>query len=327
MTAALILAAGSPSENSKRWLTDDIGGTSSIRRLILLFRQAEIGKIVVVTGFNAEETEKHCGHLGVVFLRNNDFETGDILHSIKIGLDYLKDKCEKTFIAPADISLFSSETLKSMEDADEPVVIPIFCNRTGHPILLSRSLFDRVLEYGGSGGIGGALSGADVERRFLDVLDEGILVDTQKYDVLDSIVESHDLRRIRPEFKLSLACEKGFFGPGMLLLLTLVMEAGTLKYAAQRMGISIHKALTMIANAEEQLGFKVLATTKGGRPKGGPPKGGTSKVTEDALDIMNRYGAFEAECMQLVKESFDKHFSGMKPIPASSDVVEEGLLC
>ena len=165
MTAALILAAGIVPEDSKRRPMDAIGGASSIKRIIMVFKQAGIKKIVVVTGYDAEEMENHCGRMGVIFLRNNNYNIGDMLSSVRIGLEYLKDKCDKAFITPADVSLFSSQTVKKMDKASEPIVIPICYNKTGHPLLLSQSLFDRVVEYGGSGGIGGALSGADADTR------------------------------------------------------------------------------------------------------------------------------------------------------------------
>ena len=302
ITAGLILAAGVVSEHSVRKPTDHIGGASSIKRIIMVFRQAGIKKIAVVTGYNAEETENHCGHVGAVFLRNDDYETGDMLSSVKIGLDYLKDKCERVFIAPADVSLFSVDTVKSMEDASGQMVIPVCRNNTGHPLLLSRDLFDRVLEYNGALGIGDALSGEDIERRFLVVSDEGILIDTQNNKDISEVVEKHGLRNIRVEAKIQLVCEKGFFGPGTLLLLTLVTETGSLKHAAKRMGVSHSKAIKMIAVAEDQLGYELLESKRGGGA------GGTSKVTDAALDFMRRYEALESESNELVQTAFDKHF-------------------
>ena len=302
MTAALILAAAAVTEDGKLKPTDDIGGASSLKRIITIFRQAGIAKVAVVTGFEAEKTEHHCRQLGAVFVRSADYENGDMLSSVKVGLEYLKDKCDRTFIVPADVPLFSLETVKSMEAESEPVVIPMCYNKTGHPLLLSQSVFDRVLEYDGSGGVGGALSNAGIERRFLDVPDEGILLDTGDNTGISSAADNHGLRETRPEAKIKLVREKDFFGPGTFLLLTLVKETGTLKHAALRMGLSHGKAIQMIALAEQQLGFKVLKTGRGGASKG------SSVVTREAAELMERYEAFESECTEFVKAAFKRHF-------------------
>ena len=307
MTAALILAAGVVPQDSKRKPTESINGASSLRRMITTFRQAGIRKIVVVTGFDAEETENHCGHLGAIFLRNGMYESGDMLSSAKIGLDYLKHKCEKTYVTPAVFPFFSLETVKKMGEASEPVVIPMFQNKTGHPLLLSQIIFDKVLDYEFSGGIAGALTGSGVERRFLDVTDAGILVDTKNTEEISDAAQNNSLRNTRAEAKIKLSREKGFFGPGTLLLLNLVQETGALKYAARRMGLSYQKAIKMVANVEEQLGFKVLRSVRGRNPTGG-----NSVVTEEALDLMRRYETFELECDAAVQALFEKHFNCAK---------------
>ena len=303
MTAALILAAGVISDKSLRKPTDDIGGASSIKRIIMIYRQAGIKKIAVVTGYDAEAVENHCGRKGVVFLRNEDYETGDMLSSIKIGLEYLKDKCDKVFISPADVPFFTLETVKSMSKMSEQVVTPVCRNRTGHPLLLTQEVFSRVMEYSGSLGVEDALSGDDINRRFLLVPDEGILIDTQDQADILSAAEHQGLRKFRASMKIQLEGETGFFGPGAFLLLTLVRETGALKHAEKRMGISHFKAMQIITTAEAELGYKMLESRRGGGA------GGTSRVSQEALDLMRRYEALEAECSEWLNEAFDRHFS------------------
>ena len=302
MTSALILAAGCILPSEKRGPMEIIGEVSSIKRVITVFRKAGVKKIVVVTGFSADSLEKHCSRLGVIFLRNNDYETGDMLSSVKVGLTYLKDKCEKVFISPADIPFFSADTVKSMEGMTESVVIPVYSNKTGHPLLLSHDIFNRVLEYSGSGGLEAALSGGEVERKFFDVQDKGILADTKKSAVTNGADDSHNARKIWPDIKLMLSGDKGFFGPGALQLLSLTGETGSLRQASQQMGISYSKAWKMITEIETQLGFPILRSQVGGRTGGG------SELTGECLDFMKRYNAFMSECEEFIKTAFEKHF-------------------
>ena len=302
MTSALILAAGKVPDESNRKPLDAIGGASSIKRLISVFKQANVGKIVVVSGYDAGVLERHCARMGVVFLRNDSYGTGDMLSSVKIGLRYISGKCQKVFISPVNFPFFTDKTLRSMEDAAESVVIPMFKNKTGHPMLLPESLFDRVLDYSGADGLEGALSGADVKRCFLDVPDEGILVDMRNENDMDSIIKEHSLREIRPEARIRLSCEKVFFDSETLHLLALTEETGSLKQAARQMGISYSKALQMVADAEEQLGYAMLESRQGGS------KGGGSDITESGIEFMRRYEMFASECESAVRDLFDKHF-------------------
>jgi len=302
MTAALILAAGNVSQGDYRGPMEIIGEVSSIKRVISIFRKAGVKKIVVVTGFCADSLEKHCSRLGVVFLRNNDYETGDMLSSVKVGLSYLKDKCDKAFVSPADVPLFSCETVKSMECAPEAVVIPIHNNKTGHPLLLSRDLFDRVLDYNGHGGLEAALADSGIERKFVDVPDRGVLAETQKSADINGAIDSHNPRKIWPDMKLTLSGDKGFFGPGALQLLNLTGETGSLRQASQQMGVSYSKAWKMITEIEKQLGFPILRSQVGGRAGGG------SELTEECLDFMKRYDAFLTECEEFLKAAFERHF-------------------
>jgi molybdate transport repressor ModE-like protein len=302
MTSAIIASAGSVFGEDERKSTDNIGETSSIRRIIMAFRQAGIKTIVVVTGFDADVLERHCSHMGVIFLRNNAYDSGDMLSSVKIGISYLKDKCEKAFISPAYVPFFSAETVKSMASMTEPVVIPMCNNKTGHPLLLSANLFDRVLEYDGSGGLEDALSGEDVARRFLDVSDEGILIHTRDRSNANAVTENQSLRKIRPDARIRLMGEKPFFGPGTLHLLNLTHETGSLSQAAQQMGISYSKAWKMVAAAEKQLDSKLIISKQGGRAGGG------SEITKDGLEFMKRYEAFLTECSEFIDASFENHF-------------------
>ena len=304
MTGALILAAGAVPEGSVIKPTDDIRGIPSIKRIILTFQQAGIKKIAVVTGYNAEETEKRCGHKSVVFLHNDDYEAEDMLGSVKIGLEYFKDKCDRVFISPADVPFFSRDTLKKMNDTPEEAIIPICRSVAGHPILLSQGLFDKILEYDGTGGFVDAITGEGAEPRYLNVRDEGIFIDTQNYEDFYEVVENHGLRNLRAGTKVSLSCEKDFFGPGIMLLLTLVMETGSLKQAARSMGLSIGKAVQIVANAEGQLGFKLLESRSGGYT------GGTSTVTEKTQDLMRRYEVFDSEVAEFAQVAFERNFSG-----------------
>ena len=311
MVAALILAAGVSLTENATVAIDSISRIEIIKRLIMVFRQASIRRIVVLTGHDAEEIENRCSHLGVVFIRNAENKNGNMLSDIKIGLTYLKGKCEKVFISPADVSLFSAETVIKLGNSQAQAAIPIYNDRSGYPLLIVQDIFDRIIGCEGAEDIDEALSVGEIKRQDIEVPDAGVKIDVSDNADMEAIVHYHSLRKIRPEAKIQLMAERGFFGPGIMLLLTLIKETGSLKHAAKRMGLSQNKAIRMIAVAEEQLGYEILATSRGGYHGNGTVGGGSSEITKKGMDLMNSYEAFEFECTEYIKRSFEKHFSGI----------------
>jgi len=315
MTSALILAADPLPQESKRKICDDIGGASALKRIVMVYKQAGVKKIVMVTGDDADEVEKHCSHLGIVFLRRETTGKNDMLVSVKIGLGYLRDRSAKVFVSPAYVPFLTAETVKKMSSVAGQAVIPMFEKKAGYPILVTDAVFDIILQYEGDAGVGGlehVLSVEGADRLYIQVKDKGILADIRHMSNIKSLTASQGLRDIRPESKISLLSEIPFFGPGTSLLLSLTRDTNSLKQAAQQMGISYSKANKMIDEAEEHLGFKLLATRQGGNG------GGSSTVTRKALDLMKRFNAFESECADFAKQSFEKHFG---------DFRESGELC
>jgi len=138
MTAALILAADEALSENERSPIEPINGASSLIRLITIYRIAGIERIVIVTGYNEKKTKAHCSGMGAIFVHNDNYRDGSMLGSVKIGVGYLKDKCDKAFISPAYMPLFSSDTVKRIAYINSPVVIPMYHLRTGRPILLQR---------------------------------------------------------------------------------------------------------------------------------------------------------------------------------------------
>ena len=163
-TAALIVAAGMSSlmGNFKPMLST--GSISIAQRVVATFRQAGIRRIVMVTGFNAVTLERHLSGSGVIFLRNEAYETTQMFDSVKIGLAYLRGKCDAVLFTPVDIPLFTAATVRSLLASNAELACPVCDGQTGHPIVIHADLFDPILLDGGEGGAergGGALRHAN----------------------------------------------------------------------------------------------------------------------------------------------------------------------
>jgi CTP:molybdopterin cytidylyltransferase MocA len=154
-----------------------IGSLTAIERIISSFRAASVNNIVIITGNNAQELENSLKDSKIVFLRNTLYEHNEMLDSLKIGFDYQKEKCDKIFITPVDVPLFSSDTVKALLNCKTDVGIPAYEGRTGHPIILGSGAVTRILKYSGNGGLRNAITELSLELEYIETGDQGILYD------------------------------------------------------------------------------------------------------------------------------------------------------
>ena len=99
---AVIVAAGMSSRMGDFKPMLNIGSITIAQRIVATFHQAGITRIAVVTGYNAPLLERHLANCGLVFLRNENYETTQMFDSAKIGLNYMRDKCDSILFTPVD---------------------------------------------------------------------------------------------------------------------------------------------------------------------------------------------------------------------------------
>ena len=83
-----------------------------------------------------------------------------------------------------------------------------------------------------------------------------------------------------------------FFGEGPARLLRSVEATGSLRAAAMSMDMAYTKALKLIRNAEDALGFPLIRRSTGGKDGGG------SCLTEEGKEWLQRYEAYRDACIQ-----------------------------
>ena len=85
-------------------------------------------------------------------------------------------------------------------------------------------------------------------------------------------------------------CGEKFFGEGPARLLHGIEEAGSLRAAAMSMDMAYTKALKLIRNAENALGFPLIRRSTGGKDGGG------SCLTPEGKEWLERYEAYRDAC-------------------------------
>jgi len=123
---------------------------------------------------------------------------------------------------------------------------------------------------------------------------------------------------VRLSYKIWLEYRGRAFGDGPARLLDGVEQCGSLRKAAQELGMSYNKAWRILHAAEERLGFALLDRSVGGRAGGG------SHLTAEAQDLMRRYRAVATDAEEALRAVFQRHFADWQD-PAPAEPPEEHL--
>ena len=111
---------------------------------------------------------------------------------------------------------------------------------------------------------------------------------------------------MKPVTKIQFFDDSGekFFGEGPCRLLRLVEETGSLRCAAASMEMAYSKALKLVKQAEEALGFPLTQRSAGGKDGGG------STLTPEGRTFLRQYEAYRDACVQANRELYAKYFPG-----------------
>ena len=149
---AVIVAAGMSSRMGDFKPMLSIGEISVAQRVVATLRQAGAERVVVVTGYNADELERHLARSGAVFVRNENYRTTEMFDSALIGLKYMSGKCGRILFTPVDVPLFTAATVRRLLDSGAELACPVCNGQRGHPILMSASVVQKLLSDSGEGG-------------------------------------------------------------------------------------------------------------------------------------------------------------------------------
>ena len=301
-TGAVVVAAGMSSRMGDFKPMLSIGSISVAQRVVATLKQAGAARVVVVTGYNAEELERHLASSGVVFLRNENYRTTHMFDSALIGLRYLRDKCRQVLFTPVDIPLFTAATVDALLTSGAELACPVCGGTRGHPILMSADVIDRVLEDSGEGGLSGALSRCGVPMTLVEVDDPGILHDADTPEDYRELLRMHNSQLTRPVVQVSICREKRFLDPRVAMLLTLTDETQSVRAACQRMQLSYSSGWNAINLLEAELGYPVVARTQGGQ------RGGRSSLTEKGRALLRAYEAYTLRLRAMADELFVQYF-------------------
>ena len=304
-TAALIVAAGMSKRMGEFKPMLSIGSISIAQRIIATLQQSGVRKIVMVTGYNATMLERHLAGNGIIFLRNENYETTQMFDSVKIGLNYLRGKCDRVLFTPVDVPLFTANTVRTILEAGADLACPMCQGKQGHPILIAEHLLPEILEDSGEMGLKGAMDRCSAPLARIEVEDAGTIQDADTPEEYNSLLDYHNSQLVRPVVDVALAREKPFFDSRMAMLLTLIDETRSVRAACQRMQISYSSGWNLIRNLESQLKFPLILRSQGG------VGGSASVLTDQGRLLLERFSSYEQQLREHAALLYDDFFGGL----------------
>lgn len=304
---AVIVAAGWFEKDTDAACFMEMGELAMAERVVLNFQRAGVKEIVMVTGFQGKELEKRLKHYRITFLRNEAYEQTQMFDSAKLGLTYMKDRCDRLLFCPADVPFFTETTVKLLLKEKGSFVVPVFREQQGHPICMDAGVVAGVLDYQGNGGLRGALDELHVKPMEVQIEDEGAVTDAYRNKNYEHLVERHDAGLLRPQVKVKLANKKPFFNGELVNLLKLIDSFGSVKDACDRAGISYSKGFSVIHLAEKELGYEIVERQQGGK------FGGQAAISKRGVELIKKFELFEAQITEEAEELYKQIFGSSQP--------------
>lgn len=152
VVTAVVLAAGLSTRMGRPKLVLPWGATTVIGQVVITLRDAGMGEIIVVTGGARVEVEAALRDVSGSVVRtvyNPRYAEDDMLISLRAGMGEMDDKPAAMLVALGDQPQIEQEVVRGLMDAyqpgRQPLVIPSFHMRSGHPWIIDRSLWSDIL--------------------------------------------------------------------------------------------------------------------------------------------------------------------------------------
>lgn len=184
--AGVIAAAGLSSRMKNYKPLMQLGGRSIICHAVSHFLDAGLKEIVVVTGFRGDELENHLkenlpAQAPVHFVRNENYAENTMFESYHMGMQAVSTKflpdCDGILLSPADIPFIHPDTIIAVRDCPAAMARPTYHGQYGHPVLISKDVLPKILNYRGDYGLRGAMESAGCEIASIPVDDPWMLLD------------------------------------------------------------------------------------------------------------------------------------------------------
>ena len=205
---ALILAAGYSSRMGDFKPLLSLEGEPVIARSIFSLREVGIKDIRVVVGFRAQELKQVLDKLEVESIFNENFDQG-MFSSVLAGVRTFDNNVEGFLLLPGDIPLVKSDTIKKLLEINESgscsVIYPCYFGLRGHPPLITKKCFPRILAQDFSENLRSILKEFEKDACMVETFDYGVLLDMDtpgEYRKITEIARRNHLLTVEECFRI-----------------------------------------------------------------------------------------------------------------------------
>lgn len=189
---AVILAAGMSRRMGQAKLVLPYKGSTVIGTVLAALNAAGVSPLIAVTGGANEEVEAEIKRLpfDVLVTRNPEPDQTEMMDSLRLGMKHLPEFLDAFLIVLGDQPQIQPEIVTRMvqefQDSHQPLIIPSYKMRRGHPWLIGRDLW-------------AALQGMQPQQTMRDFLNQNSdrinYLDVDTNSILEDIDTPEDYRR------------------------------------------------------------------------------------------------------------------------------------
>ncbi len=180
MISAILLAAGQSQRMGEFKQLLPYGEKPFVACCVDHLLASRIDELIVVTGHREADVRQVLLDRKIKTVFNPDYKEG-MSSSIKCGVQAVNENSEALLIALADQPQISpsviNQVIEAYEKTDPHIVIPVFNNQKGHPIILQAKLKEEILAITPEIGLKQVVRAHEAQTLYVDVADEAVLLD------------------------------------------------------------------------------------------------------------------------------------------------------
>jgi len=179
MINAIILAAGESKRMTKPKPLLTFGNHTFLEQIISVLKLSNVDRITVVLGAQAETVKKSIDLSETNIVINKDYSKGQ-LSSLIVAIEYTPKETEAILVCLVDMPFITKEVvdeiISKFKQTNNPIIVPVYNKKRGHPVLFSKSLFNELTNAPQEQGARYVLYSNEEKILELDTLESGILV-------------------------------------------------------------------------------------------------------------------------------------------------------
>ena len=148
MINAIVLAAGESKRMGKSKPLLRFNDKTFLDQIISALKVSDVDRITVVLGAKAEMIKNSIDLSGTNIVINKDYQKGQ-LSSLITAIEDTPQETDAILVCLVDNPFITKEVINKIiakfRETNNPIIVPVFNGKRGHPTLFSRSLFSELV--------------------------------------------------------------------------------------------------------------------------------------------------------------------------------------